>query len=188
MRVTNNMLVNNMLTQINKNLTRMEKYQNQLATGKKIQNPSDDPVVAARSLKLRTDVSQLNQYQSNAKDAKSWLDITESTLGEIGDVLQRARELAVTSSNGTQTAGDTQKTCEEVKQLKNQLVHLANTTYAGRYIFSGFTTDKPLMSSNGNFAINVTTATENINYEIGVGDALNINVTGGDLFNAGGDA
>jgi len=54
MRITNNMLINNMLNNLNNNLNRMNKYQNQLATGKKISLPSDDPIVASRALKLRT--------------------------------------------------------------------------------------------------------------------------------------
>lgn len=94
MRITNNMLINNMKNYINNNLSRMDKYQNQMATGKKISVPSDDPIVAARALKLRTDVSEIEQYKRNVKDAQSWMDITETALSNIGDVLHRARELA----------------------------------------------------------------------------------------------
>lgn len=193
MRITNNMLINNMMNNIGNNLTRMERYQNQLATGKKIQIPSDDPVVAARALKLRTDVSEVEQYQTNIKDAQSWLDITETTLGQIGDVLQRARELAVQAANGTNTPSDTQKIQTEIKQLRGQIIQSSNTTYAGRYIFSGFQTDKKLINNDssspeyGEFVINVANS-EAIKYEIGIGDDINVNVLGGDLFNLGGVA
>ena len=188
MRVTNNMLINNMIGYIGKNLYNMSKYQNQLATGKKISVPSDNPVVAARALKLRTDVAESEQYQRNVEDAQSWLDITENTLSQIGDVLQRARELAVQGANGPLGQDDTNKIKAEVEQLRTQLIHLANTTYAGRYIFSGYKTDKPLIDeSTGDFAIDVSNS-EAIKFEIGVGDDININVTGGDLFNGGGDA
>lgn len=198
MRITNNMLVYNMINNIGNNMSRMDKYQNQLATGKKIQVPSDDPVVAARALKLRTDVSEIDQYTRNIKDAQSWLDITENTLSNIGDVLQRARELTVKGANSSNTPSDMQKISEEIKQLKEQLVHLGNTTYAGRYIFSGNSTDKKLLNDDGTFNINVNTYTnpvavppvnkENIKYEIGIGDDIAINVLGGDLFNNGADA
>ena len=97
MRITNNMLINNMIKYIGNNLTRMDKLQAQLATGKKIQVPSDDPVVAARALKLRTDVAEIQQYQRNLKDAQSWLEITESALSDMGDIFQRVRELIVGS-------------------------------------------------------------------------------------------
>lgn len=189
MRITNNMLINNMVNYIGNNLTRMDKYQSQLATGKKIQVPSDDPVVAARALKLRTDVAEIDQYKKNVKDAQSWLDMTEDALAKIGDVLQRARELTVQGANGTNTTDDMQKINAEVKQLRTQLITLGNSTYAGRYIFSGYKTDKKLLDdATGEFVIDVSTTTENIKYEIGIGDDININVAGGDLFNNGGDA
>ncbi|MFZ5986027.1 MAG: flagellar hook-associated protein FlgL [Bacillota bacterium] len=185
MRITNNMLVNNMINHMGNNLTRMDKYQQKLATGKKIIVPSDDPVVAARALKLRTDVSQIDQYKRNVKDAMSWMEITESALSNVGDILQRARELAVQASNGPTTPDDTRKIEQEVNQLRNQLIHLGNATYAGRYIFSGFKTDTKLINDDGTFAVDVNN-TESIIYEIGIGDDINVNVMGGDLFNNGG--
>lgn len=188
MRITNNMLINNMINYIGSNLTRMDKYQAQLATGKKIQVPSDDPVVAARALKLRTDVAEIKQYKRNLDDATSWLEITEDTLAKIGDILQRARELTVQGSTGSTSADDMQKINAEMKQLREQLIQMGNATYAGRYIFSGYKTDQKLLNADGSFAINVDTSAENITYEIGIGDSININVTGGDLFNNGGDA
>jgi len=187
MRITNNMLSNNMLDYMSNNLNRMSKYQNQLATGKKIQVPSDDPIVALRALKLRTDVSEIEQYQRNASDAQSWTDITETTLSNMSDVLQRTRELVVKGASDSNTIGDRQNICDELKQLKAQMVQISNTTYAGRYVFSGYSTDKPLVNEDGTFAVDVANS-EAINYEIGIGDSININVAGGDLLNSGGAA
>ncbi len=187
MRITNTMLINNMMNAMKNNLSRLDKYQMQMATGKKIRIPSDDPVVAARALKLRTDVSELQQYQKNVKDASSWLDTTESALTNVGDVLHRLNELAVQASTGTVTTEDSQKICEEAEQLKTQLVHIANTTYAGRYIFSGYKTNQAFMNADGTFNIDVDNA-EAVKYEIGIGDDININVAGGDLFNSGANA
>jgi flagellar hook-associated protein 3 FlgL len=188
MRVTNRMLINNMINNIGGNLRRMEKYQNRLSTGKKINVPSDDPVVAARALKLRTDVSRLEQYDRNVKDALSWMEITESSLANITDILHRARVLAVQGANGTTTPENTQKIEEEVKQLKHQLIQVANSTYSGRYIFSGFKTDQKLLNEDGSFAIEVINDVEKIVYEVDIGDDIRINLTGGDVFNNGGDA
>lgn len=185
MRITNNMLINNMVNYIGNNLTRMNRYQSQLATGKKIQVPSDDPVVAARALKLRTDVAEIEQYQRNLKDARSWMDITESALNDMGEIFQRAKELAVASDGGAESEEDLQATAKEIRQLRTQLINLGNSTYAGRYVFSGYKTDKAFLNENGSFAIAVDNAVENIKYEIGTGDDININVVGGDLFNNG---
>jgi flagellar hook-associated protein 3 FlgL len=185
MRITNNMLINNMVKYIGNNLTRMDKYQAQLATGKKIQVPSDDPVVAARALKLRTDVAEIKQYQRNLKDAQSWLEITESALSDMGDIFQRVRELVV-GSDSIESPEDLQATKNEIIQLRTQLINLGNSAYAGRYVFTGFKTDQKLLDENGNFLLEVSN-NEQINYEIGLADSININVLGSDLFNNGAD-
>jgi len=174
-----------MVNYITNNMTRMDKYQSQLATGKKIQVPSDDPVVAARALKLRTDVAEIEQYQRNLKDARSWMDITESALNDMTEIFQRAKELAVASDGGAESEEDLKATAKEIRQLRTQLINLGNSTYAGRHIFSGYKTDKPLLNDDGTFAFEVDNAVENIKYEIGTGDDININVPGGDLFNNG---
>lgn len=191
MRITNNMLINNMSNYISSNLSRMDKYQSQMATGKKIQVPSDDPVVAARALKLRTNVAEIEQYQKNIKDAQSWLDLTDDALSKIGDIFHRARELAMEGATGTYSQTDMKNMSIEMGQLRTQLIQLGNATYAGRYIFSGFKTDKKLLDdATGQFNIDVMTLSnpENINFEIGIGDDINVNVLGGDLFNNAGDA
>ena len=87
MRITNNMMVNNFLINLNKNLNRLDDIQYKMATGKKIRYPSDDPVVTARSLRLRTDVSEIEQLQKNVDDAMSWVDTTESALADINESL-----------------------------------------------------------------------------------------------------
>ncbi len=181
MRITNNMLINNMMQSLSGNLTRTQKYYNQLATGKKISLPSDDPIVAAKALKLRTDVSEIAQYKSNTDDATAWMDITEATMGQMTDIVHRMKEITNQAANGTNTPDDLQKIKEEASQLKTQLISLGNATYAGRYIFSGFKTDKPLLKDDGTYNIDV--GDEKIRFEIGIGDDININVPGGDLFN-----
>jgi flagellar hook-associated protein 3 FlgL len=188
MRITNTMLVNNMMNYIGNNLIKLEKYQNQLATGKKISVPSDDPVVAARSLKLKTDVAEIGQFKRNIDDAKSWLEITETALNDVGAVLHRARELAIQAANGTNTQDDAAKISSEIAQLRKQMVHLANSTHSGRYLFSGFKTDQSFIDeTTGQFNMDVGND-ENIKFEIGIGDNIDVNVTGGDLFNDATDA
>ncbi|HPO77233.1 MAG TPA: flagellar hook-associated protein FlgL [Thermoclostridium caenicola] len=181
MRITNNMLINNIMTHLSSNLNRTMKYQNQLATGKKISMPSDDPIVASRALKLRTDVAEIQQYSRNMDDALSWMAITEATMNQINDVLQRFREITVQAANGTNTPDDLQKIGAEAGELVTQIIQLANTTYAGRYIFSGFKTDKPLLNSDGTFNVGFM-ENEYIQFEIGIGDFINVNVPGYDLF------
>ncbi|AGC69533.1 flagellar hook-associated protein 3 [Thermoclostridium stercorarium subsp. stercorarium DSM 8532] len=184
MRITNNMLINNMLSNLSNSLNRVSKYQNQVASKKKISLPSDDPIVASRALKLRTDVAEIEQYKRNVDDAESWMEITETTIMQIENVMQRARELTVDAANGTKTPEDMAKIKAEIEQLKAQMIQLANTTYSGRYIFSGFKTDKALLDEQGNFLIEVSDD-EKMFYEIGIGDDIDVNVVGCDLFHGG---
>lgn len=182
MRITNNMLINNMMQSLSGNLTRTQKYYNQLATGKKISLPSDDPIVASKALKLRTDVSEIGQYKRNTDDATAWMDITESTMNQMTDLVHRMKQITNQAANGTNTDEDLQKIEEEAKELRSQLISLGNATYAGRYIFSGYKTDKPLLNDDGTFNVDVANS-EQIRFEIGIGDDININVPGSDLFN-----
>ena len=88
MRITSKIMQNNSLSNINTNKTLQDKLNTQMATEKKINRPSDDPVVAIRALRLRTNVSQVTQYYSkNAPDADSWLKVTEDALSTVSEVI-----------------------------------------------------------------------------------------------------
>ena len=88
MRITNKVMQNNALTNINRNKTLQDTLNTQLATGKKVARPSEDPVVAIRALRLRSDVSQVSQYvDKNVSDARSWLELTESAFFDDKNVL-----------------------------------------------------------------------------------------------------
>lgn len=156
MRVTNSMMITNMLSNLNRNLNTMSRKQDELSTGKRVMFASDDPVAAAKILKFKTDLADMNQYSTNTRDAQAWLDATESTIAEMGDVLQRMRELAVKASNGTNTAEDTQKIKEEVTQLRDHLISSGNFNFAGRYLFSSHQTDQELLKADGTYNIPIT--------------------------------
>ncbi|MBA1334010.1 MAG: Flagellar hook-associated protein FlgL [Firmicutes bacterium] len=186
MRVTNNMLINNMQKNLNMSLRRMEKIQDEMSSGKKIRVPSDDPVGTARSLKLRADLKANEQFKKNADDALSWLDTTETALMQIKDVLQRARELAVQGANGVLTPEDSQKLAEEAVQLRDQLVSLGNSTYVGRYIFAGYKTDQAPVELDADNNLNYLGDGGQILYQVGVSDILQTNITALDIFKPGG--
>lgn len=156
MRITNNMLINNMMGYMSNNLVRMDRYQTQLATGKKISVPSDDPIIAAKALKLRTDVDEVAQFKRNSEDANSWMDITENSLGTLVDVLQDTRQLTVQAANDTLTSDDREKIKQEIGQLRGQIVQVANTTYAGRFVYSGYATDSEFMNVDGTYNVSVS--------------------------------
>ncbi len=201
MRVTNSMLIGNFLSNMNNNLKRIEVHQNQLATGRKITRPSQDPVGVTRSLQARTELNKIDQYTRNVGDAKAWLTQTETALSEMNSILARVYELAVDGANGSKTPEDREAIAKEVTQLKHQLVESMNTTYAGRYIFGGSnTTDRPFnidsatgkLMYNGEFIDDIKDGTyystndvkidnllsQKIEYEVGQDAVMDINING----------
>lgn len=184
MRVTNGMMIANMMRNISRNQMAMDKTQQSMATGKKFLNPSDDPIGVSRSLRLHTDVATMEQYKRNVDDASSWMNTTELATNNIIDILQRARELTVQAANGSNSVDERNAVASEIKQLREQLINVGNSTYAGRYIFSGYKTDKPLLKSDGTYDLGGGSLNNNesINFNIGVGDTLGVNILGQRVF------
>ncbi|WP_050008074.1 flagellin N-terminal helical domain-containing protein [Butyrivibrio sp. WCE2006] len=145
MRITNKIMNNNSLYNINNNKVVEDEVNTQMATGKKIARPSDDPVIAIRALRLRSTVSQLEQYyDKNAKDAKSWMDVTEDALSTITDVLTDAIMQANRGANKDLTMADLNTIVTQLDALSKEYYSTGNVDYAGRYVFTGFRTDTAL--------------------------------------------
>lgn len=145
MRITNTMMTNNILLNINKNREVLDNYSQQLSSGKKIQKPSDNPIIAVRALKFRTDVKEIEQYKTNANDAISWISVTEQAVTNVTDIMKRIRDLAVQSSSSTYNLDNRKNAIAEVEQLMAQFMNEGNATYAGRHIFSGYKTDTKMV-------------------------------------------
>lgn len=186
MRVTNSMMVTGLMNNLESNLNRMSRKQDELASGKRVLRASDNPIEASKILKYKTDLSELDQFGRNTNDALSWLEVTESSIADSGLVLQRMRELAVQAANGTNATEDTQKISKEIESLRKQLISNGNFNFAGRYVFSGTQTDQPLFNDDGTFNINVTNADlvspQNTLYNIGIGEQIEVNTPGIDVY------
>ncbi|MFA5577404.1 MAG: flagellar hook-associated protein FlgL [Tissierellaceae bacterium] len=180
MRITNNMLISNMNYNLNNTLQRLERLQYESSIGKKFRVPSDDPIGASKSLKFNTDISKVEQYLRNAKDAGSWLKETEAALKEITEVLHRANVLTVQAANGPNEE-ELDKIRDEISELKGHLIQVSNTTYAGRSLFTGFETDKELLDEDGNYNIGIEND-EIFVYNVGVAERVIVNTLGNKVF------
>ncbi|MBC7339113.1 MAG: flagellar hook-associated protein FlgL [Firmicutes bacterium] len=149
MRVTTGMMIDGVLADLRSTWSRLSRYERELSSGKRLLRPSDDPVGVVRSLSLRSELNRINRYLANADDASNWLEITDAALGQAGDVIQRVRELAV-STLGTVPRSTLQAVHAEVSRLLEQLVAIGNTQYADRYIFAGQQTLTPPFTLTGN--------------------------------------
>ncbi len=122
----------------------LARTQMQIASGRRILSPGDDPAGTGRALAARGNVARLEQYQRNAGQAESRLQFEETALQEITDVLQRARELAVQGMNDGLSAGDRSAIADEVSGLLDSLLSLANTQDgSGDYLFAGSLATSP---------------------------------------------
>lgn len=125
----------------------------QVATGKRILRPSDDPSGAVRILDLKESEQRLAQYQRNADWATARLTQEETALDSITDLLQRVRELNVQGNNDTLTEADRNAIAVEIDQLRDSFLQLVNSQDAnGEYIFGGYRTQSPPMAQTFNAA------------------------------------
>ncbi|SMF27054.1 flagellar hook-associated protein 3 FlgL [Paenibacillus barengoltzii] len=127
------------LRNINSSLT---TGQQQLATGQKISKPSDDPIGVGYQMRYDTDLARSEEFLLNAQTGSEILKTMDSLFQQASDVLKRARTLTLQAINGTYDSQQRQTISAEIKQLKEQMVMIGNSTYNGRYLFNGQKTDQ----------------------------------------------
>jgi flagellar hook-associated protein 3 FlgL len=178
------MLSSNMQRHLSRSYERLGDIQDKLMTGKKIVRPSDDPVVAMKGMTYRSNLTEIEQYQRNLSEAFTWIENADGALEHATSVLHRARELIIQIKNGTYGAADRQAVKKEIEQLKEDLVSVANTQVAGKYIFNG--TD--ILSQPVDPATATPTATPGRNasftVEVAKGVRLPVNVDPDNVFDA----
>ena len=145
MRITNKIMQDNSLYNINSNKVSQNNLSTQMSTQKKINRPSDDPVIAIRSLRLRSSVSQISQYyEKNVPDAESWIKVTEDALSTVAEVVTDLVKQATKAANSDLKSDDLDIIIQNMEALEEEVFATGNVDYAGRYIFTGFRTDTPL--------------------------------------------
>lgn len=182
MRVTQSMLAGNSLRNLSKSYEKMGTYQDQLATGKKINRPSDDPVVAMKGMHYRTNLTEVEQYQRNISETYQWMENSEAGIEQGTQVLQRVRELMVQASNGTNGPEDLKAIGAEIKQLKEDLVGSANTQVAGNYIFNGTQTKEAPVTLNADGTVTVNIDKSPFEIEVSKGVQLKANINSDNVF------
>jgi flagellar hook-associated protein 3 FlgL len=142
MRITNRMLHDRALSNLERNVEALSRVQEQVATTKRLQRPSDDPTDVRSAVKTSELKAELERYQRNIVNASRAMSTAEGALASAGEVIQRVRELAIQGANGSLSSGDRSLIAQEVEQLTGQLVALAATRAGDQYLFSGYQTDK----------------------------------------------
>lgn len=149
MRITNGIMINNSLNNINRNKRLSDKLNTQLATTKKIQRPSEDPIVAIRALRLRSTHNEIEQYlKKNIPDARSWMETTQEAIESINSVITDISYYCNQGVNGHNTVDERNTLITTLKQLRDQIYSDGDANLVDRTIFTGYKTDANLTFSN----------------------------------------
>lgn len=139
MRISTNMIYDQGVTTINQQYSDLLKLQQQLATGRKILTPSDDPIASARTLEVSQSQSVNAQYMTNGEYAQSALELQESVLTQVTELLQDARVLAINAGDPSLSDADRKSLATDLQGRYEQLLGLANSTDGnGQYLFAGY--------------------------------------------------
>lgn len=160
--------------------SKMGRLQEQAATTRRLTAPSEDPVGASKVLEIRTDKVNGEQFIANSKLAETHLGNSESALAEVGEILVRAKEIALSQSSGASANAQTRLgVAEEVGQLYEQAIGAANRRVGDRYLFGGYKTTRPPVDLDGNYKGDDGQMMVEISRDVFLG----MNVPGIDAFN-----
>lgn len=147
MRVTGKMIRDRILTNTNSAMERLQFAQSQMATGKRILKPSDDPLALSKSVRARAVLADNQQFLRNIEDALSWLENTEPVVDGMVTVLTELKEIGIEGASDTKSADERLVLAAQVDNLIERMVGLANTRFAGKYVFAGTYTTTPPYSA-----------------------------------------
>lgn len=181
MRVSDKVLYNTVTNNLQQNLDKLLKLQENASSGKKINYPSDDPIGAMKIIDYDTAISKTEQYQRNVDNGTAFLNATESAISTTQEILIRAKELSISARNDTISAADRSIMAKEVDQLYQEAMQIANTQFNGRYLFAGYNVSTQPYSSDRTYT---GTASPNgyIEIEIDSGSPIKINMPGYRVF------
>lgn len=163
MRITNQMMINSSMANIQVNKKQVNTLDTQLSTQKKINKPSEDPIIAIRALRLRASLNEVTQYlKKNIPDAQQWLETTQGALTEGESVINKLYEYCTQGSTDSYSSEQRDTIAESLKALRQTFYDEGNVDYAGRYIFTGYNTDTTLTYQSDEAAADVDfTITQN---------------------------
>jgi flagellar hook-associated protein 3 FlgL len=187
-RVTLNAISNTVLADNQRTIARLATYQEQLSSGKRINRVSDDPVEARQALRYRAESLQTDSYLDNISKGGSFISASDSALGQMTEVMDQAKALAVQGANGTQDAASRQALARSVDSLLTRLVDLGNTVHDGRAVFAGTATaSQPFARSADGSQVVYQGNLDAFAVQVGPNSRVTVNQDGFSLFKGGVD-
>jgi flagellar hook-associated protein 3 FlgL len=191
MRVTEGIICRSVTGNLNRLRAGLQELNQQVASGKRLVRPSDDPVGAVSAQEVRAKLAAMDQLKRNADSWQGWLRSTENAITSAQSIVSRAREVAVQMSNATNSASQRTMAAEEVNNLLEEMINLGNTQFQGRYVFAGYRDDSDAFEVtrvNGEITA-VTYAGDDGHHEmkVGAGSRLESSLTGEEVFQGSAD-
>ena len=176
--------MNTYLGDLNGNLQKMLKYDEQLSSGKAFRRPSDDPFRVSRSIDLNSLINRNEQYDRNINEAKTWLNTTDEALGQVGESIQKLRGIVSAAANSQNSSDELLAYKAQALQIIDGMADIGNGNFNGKYIFAGHDTTKPpIKCDNTTGEITAGGNDGDVNIEISPLVKMKINITGKQVFN-----
>ncbi len=188
MRIPDTLRIRTVISNLDASRNRMNILQEQLATAKRVNRPSDDPMAATKSMRLRTVLESNIQYDKNIDDTVGFLTMTEAALNDVNEVYLTVKDLALKGANDT--TSDRVDIANQLDLILDNLLEIANTKYKGKYIFGGtetlsvpFTLDTNVL--NNDLDLEIVTYrgnSDHYNRQVNENTKIELNVPGSKLF------
>jgi flagellar hook-associated protein 3 FlgL len=182
-RVPNQLLVNNSLSALQLSFSKLTDLQDEASSLKRLRKPSDGPADVVSAMQLHAGIDRNDQYTRNLSDAQGWLGNADNALTTTVTQLQRVNDLVVQASNVSTDSSARQGIAAEIDSIRQTLIGVANTQYAGRPIFAGTATGNVAYNASGQY-VGVSSAVER---NIAPGQRVQVNVNGDAVFGPAGN-
>lgn len=178
MRVSFNLMSNNIMQNLFRNSEKLLDAQTTVATGKLVNRPSDNPTAMGKILDYRKALSSIEQYRQNISKGKMRIEVAETALASVAELLTEAKNIAIDQSASSTENSNRSIAASRIKEIRDQIYQFSNTRFSGRYIFAGYESGKPAFSDDGSYDGD----SGEINIIVGENLKTDVNVTGDEIF------
>jgi len=138
MRITQNMLTQQFLYNITSDNSRMSSLENELSTGKSLNQPSDNPLAVSEDMSINSTVTQTTGFQNTISQGQTWMSNTSAAMSNLNTALQQIQQLVLTGVNGTNTDASAQSAlAASAKQFVSDISQIMDSKEGTRYLFGG---------------------------------------------------
>lgn len=193
MRITNTAMVRSHLYDTQQNLSRMNKINEQINSGKVVNRVSDDPHKAIRIMNMNNEIKYTEKYNYNIDETVGWMNNTDASLENFGNLLKDIKDNIIKVGNGTYSQEEMKALNAEMNEKIKEIADVLNTTHGGKYMFGGSNVEeapiKLIENPDGTvkLEINKNSNTDDLKADISDGTSIDYNVSVGEIFKVKGE-